>query len=264
MEILKYESKMRMNDLKLAFKRLDDTRHQVINGEMPRMNGNTTVLIAQGVTSTLQNNDPSQALKTQSSFYQQERKALIDKARMNESHISEVIASMTTEFQMQGYGSPDEFDAIMEPFLCEKERLHELEEKRFCEQHAYDIAQDGINRLMSTENLLIEAAHVVRYTHAITKGRGMSDQLEAKLTQLFKKLEGKKSVIWKDDKYEMENGKDNEPLSQLLSVHDNFSLNFLTPFKNNNTLHSRRLSRNLVSLTNYTPEQSNMTFDASQ
>lgn len=267
MDILKYESKLRMNELKSELRKYDDTRHRIIQGDMPRMNGNTTVLIAHGVTSTFNcNTDPSLALKTQTGFYEQERRSLLDKARMNEMHISDLVARMTTEFTMEGYGEPEDFDSIIEPFLLQKERLHELEEKRFCEQHAFDVAQAVINRLISTEHLLIDAAHVVGYTYAITKGRGFSEALEAKLSQLIKKLDGKKNVVWKDDKYEMENNKDNEPVSQLLlSVHDNFSLNFLTPFKNNNTLHSRRLSKNLVSLSHYTPEQStNITFDASQ
>lgn len=265
LEILKYESKFRMNELKMAFKKFDESRQQIIHGELPRMNGNTTVLIAPGIASSLQNIDHSQALKTQLGYFDQERKSLIEKARVNEMHIREVIDDMTTEFEVRGFGSAEQFDSVIEPYLVERERIHELEEKKFCEQHAYDLAQDGINRLIATESLLIEAAHVVRYTHAITKGRGLSDPLEAKLSQLFKKLEGKKSVIWKDDKYAMENDKDNEPaVTQLLSVHENFSLNFLTPFKDNNTLNSRRLSKNLASLTNYTPEQSNITFDASQ
>jgi len=261
LKILKYESKLRMNELKLAFKGLDENRHQVIHGELPKMNGNTTVLITPGVTSTLNNNE---ALKTQLGFYEQERRTLRDESTRNDMDIRDVVASMTTEFEMNGYGTPEDFDALIEPYQCEKELLNELEEKKFCEQHAYDVAQEGINRLMATENLLLEAAHVVRYTHAITKGRGLSEPFEAKLMQLFKKFEGKKNVVWKDDKYAMENDKDNEPLSQLLSVHDNFSLNFLTPRQNNNTLHSRRISKNLVSLNNYTPEQSNITFDASQ
>lgn len=265
LEILKYESKFRMNELKMAFKKFDESRQQIIHGELPRMNGNTTVLIAPGIASSLQSIDHSQALKTQLGYYDQERKSLIEKARVNETHIREVIDDMTTEFEVRGFGSAEQFDSVIEPYLVERERIHELEEKKFCEQHAYDIAQDGINRLIATESLLVEAAHVVRYTHAITKGRGLSDPLEAKLSQLFKKLEGKKSVVWKDDKYAMENDKDNEPaITQLLSVHENFSLNFLTPFKDNNTLNSRRLSKNLASLTNYTPEQSNITFDASQ
>lgn len=265
LEILKYESKFRMNQLKMSFKKFDESRQQIIHGELPRMNGNTTVLIAPGITSSLQNIDHSQALRTQLGYFDQERKSLIEKARVNEIHIRNVIADMTVEFEARGFGGPEEFDSVIEPYLVEKERAQELEEKKFCEQHAYDLAQDGINRLIATESLLIEAAHVVRYTHAITKGRGLSDPLEAKLSQLFKKLEGKKSVVWKDDKYAMENDKDNEPaIAQLLSVHENFSLNFLTPFKDNNTLNSRRLSKNLASLTNYTPEQSNITFDASQ
>lgn len=265
LDTLRYESKFKMNKLKLEFKRLDEGRQQVIHGELPRMNGNTTVLIAPGVTSMLNNTDQSQALRTQSGFFEQERKSLLDETQINEINIGEVLAKMRSEFEIEGYGSSDEFDHVIEPLLNEKERLQELEEKKFSEQHAYDLAQNGINRLLATEDLLLEAAHVVRYVYAINKGRGLSDALENKLSQFFKKLDGKKSVIWKDDKYALENDVDNNrQTSQLLSVHDNFSLNFLTPFKNNNTLHSRRLSRNLVSLTNYTPEQSNTTFDASK
>lgn len=265
LDIRRYESKFKINELKLAFKRLDEARQQVIQGDLPRMNGNTTVLIAPGVTTTLNNIDQSQALKTQLSFFEQERKTLLDTLQMNEIHIREVISSMNAEFEMEGYGSSEEFDSIIEPYLNDRELQLELEEKKVCEQHAYDIAQQSIDRLMATEDLLLESAHNNRYVYAINKGRGLSDSLDNKLSQFFKKFEGKKNVVWKDHKYEMENDQDNsKPVSKLLSVHDNFSLNFITPFKNNNTLHSRRLSKNLVSLTNYTPEQSNTTFDASK
>lgn len=265
LEILRYESKFRMNELRLSFKRLDEARQQVIHGEVPRMNGNTTLLIAQGITNTLGNSEQSQALKAQLDFFEQERRNLLEKMKLNEMRIRDVISSMTTEFELKGYGPATDFDQIIEPFIMEKERTQELDEKKFGEQHAYDLAQCGYNRMMATENLLLEAVNVIRYTHAITRGRGgFSDSLESKLNQLYKKLEGKKSVIWKDDKYAMENNNDDVPLTKLSSVHDHFSLNFLTPFRNNNTVHSRRLSKNLVSLNNYTPEQSNITFDASQ
>lgn len=260
MELLQYESKFRMNELKQVFKKLDDSRNQIINGELPKMNGNITMLLeTKSITASLSN---YAQLRAQLEFYDQERSSLVDKAKMNEIHIRDTLASMTSEFEVRGYGSSDEFDQLIEPYLREKETGQELEEKVFSEQHAYDVAQDGMNKLMTTENLLVEAAYVIRYIQAIIKGRGLSDLVEAKLAQMLKKLEGKKNVVWKDDKYESENNT-NEPMAQLLSVHDNFSLNFLTPFKNNNTLHSRRLSKNLVSLSNYTPEQSNTTFDAS-
>lgn len=266
LEILRYESKFRMNELKLAFKRLDDARSKAIHGDLQRpSDNNTTQLFANALSQeNIFNPDHGLALKSQLGFFEQERKTLLDKININDAYIRDVISSMTAEYEMEGYGTPEKFEALIEPYIGEKERLLEVEEKKHCEQHAFDIAQTGFNRLIATEGLLVEAAGVVRYTHAITKGRCLSEQLEAKLMQLFKKLEGKKSVVWKDDKYAMENDTDNTPLTQLLSVHDNFSLNFLTPFKNNNSLLSRRLSKNLVSLTNYTPEQSNVTFDVSE
>lgn len=271
LEMLRNESKFRMNELKLEFKKLDEARQQVLHGPIPKMNGNTTVLLVPAAPSVFYSNDQSQALRTQLDFYDSERKALLGKASENEIRINEVLSHMTTEYEMRGYGTAEEFDAIIEPYLCEKEQSLEIEQKATSEQHAYDLAQMGINRLISTEGLLADAAHVVRYIQAVTKDSGLSASLETRISQLLKKMDGKKSLIWKDDKYAMENDKNNELMTQLNSVHDNFSLNF-TPFKNNNTLHSRRLSHNLVSLSNYTPErcsfeesmQNNATFDASQ
>lgn len=271
MDVLRYESKYRMNELKLTFKRLDESRqNSVHNSSYSKMNANSTFSITNGLTGALPEitTEQSQALKTQLSFYEQERAVLLDRIDANEDQIDKTISKMSNEFVMRGFGSRDDFDEMIKNFITEKERAQELEEKKFCEQHAYDIAQQGFTRLMNTEDLLTEAANVIRYTHAIAKGRGkvedLSEPLEARLVNCLKKLEGKKSVIWKDDKYEMENNRSNEPLGQLASIHENFSLNFLTPFRNNNTLHSRRLSKNLVQLTSYTPEQSNTTFDASQ
>lgn len=268
LDILKYESKHRTHELKLTFKQMDEAR-QSVSQSSHIMNGNTTFLSASGLTGTLpiinnNNGTDSQALRVQLKYYEQERTSLVDRAESNEKQINAVLTKMATEFSMRGFGSPDDFDETIRAFITEKERIQELEEKKICEQYAYDLAQEGFNRLMATENLLNEAANVIRYTHAVAKGRGLSEPLEAKLSNILKKIEGKKSVIWKDDKYEMENNKANEPLSHLSSIHDNFCLNFLTPFRNNNTLHSRRLSKNLVQQTSYTPEQSNTTFDASQ
>lgn len=250
LEILNYESKLRKNELKLAFKEMDEARHQAIHGELPRFKANSTYNITQ---------DHSHALRTQLGYFERERQSLLDRARANEEKIQEALLSLTPESELRGC------EAALQTYLCEKELNNELEEKKLCEQHAYDIAQAGINRLLGTEELLVEAAHVMRYIHAITKGRGLSDSSEAKISELFKKVDGKKSVIWKDDKFAVENERNDQPLSQLLDIHENFSLNFLTPHRNNNnTLRSRRISNNLVSLSNYTPEQnSNATFDAS-
>jgi len=267
MDVLRYESKFRMNELKLTFKSLDESRQSINKGtNYPKVNGNSTFSVTNGLTGTIPeiNLEQSQALKTQLSYYERERTALLERIDSNEDQIDNVISKMSNEFTMRGFGTREEFDEIIKQFITERERLQELEEKKFCEQHAYDLAQQGFTRLMNTEDLLTEAANVIRYTHAIARGRGLSDQLESRLANCLKKLEGKKNVIWKDDKFEMENNRSNEPLGQLLSIHDNFSLNFLTPFRNNNTLHSRRLSKNLVQLSNYTPEQTNTTFDASQ
>lgn len=271
LEMLRNESKFRMNELKLEFKKLDESRQQILHGPIPKMNGNTTVLLVPAAPSVFFSNDQSQALRAQLEFYDGERKALLGKASENEIRINQVLSHMVTEFEMRGYGTAEEFDALIEPYLCEREQSLEIEQKAKSEQHAYDLAQVGINRLITTESLLAEAAHVVRYIQAVTKDSGLSASLETRITQLLKRLDGKKNLVWKDDKYAMENDKNNELMTQLNSIHDNFSLNF-TPFKNNNTLHSRRLSHNLVSLSNYTPErtsfdesmQNNATFDASQ
>lgn len=265
MEILKYESKLRMNQLRLALKESDELQRRAINGEVSVLNGNQTVTIGPNITRSLTSTDQPQALRRQQEYYDQERSALLDRAKLNEMHIQDVISSMTTEFQLKGYGTPEDFDLVMEPFVADKERCQEIEEKKFSEQHAYDIAQCVCNRLRSIEGLLVLTARELRYAADVARVRGFSDSFGSKLSQLFKKFEGKKSVVWKDDKYAMENNEEDLPLSKLSSVHDNFSLNFLTPFRNNNTLHSRRLSRNLVTFTNYTPDHSlNATFDASQ
>lgn len=264
LELLKYESKFRMNELKLVFKKMDEARQQIVTGDVPTMNGNSTFILAPGSKNGYINTDQSQAIKAQLDFFENERKSLMESVKMNEIHIRDVITSMTTEFEIGGYGTPDDFDTEISPYITERELTQELEEKIISEQHAYDLAQEGMTRLIATEDLLVEASNIVRYTHAITRARGLSDPLEAKLSQLFKRLEGKKNVVWKDDKYATENESRKKTSYKITSVHDNFSLNFLTPFKNNNTLTSRRLSRNLVSFNNYTPEQTNTTFDASQ
>lgn len=193
LEILSYESKLRKNELKLAFKEMDEARHQATQGDLPKFNGNSTICLTSS-------QDHTHALRTQSACYQQKRQALLDRTRANEAKIQDTLLNMTTEFELRGYGTPDQFDTTMHTYLCEKELHHELEEKKLCEQHAYDIAQDGINRLLATEELLVEAAQVMRYIHAITKGRGLSDSTEAKISQLFRKLDGKKNVIWKDQR----------------------------------------------------------------
>lgn len=264
MDILRYESKYRMNELKLTFKSIDELRQQLVATNHSETNGNSTILLASGLTGTLPNIEQAAALKTQMKHWEQERTQLLERADASEEQIESVISKMSTEFVMRNFGTRDEFDEVIRSFVIERERCQELEEKKFCEQHAYDLAQQGFDRLMSSENLLSDATSVVKYTLAVIAGRGFSEKLVSKLSELLKKFGGKKSVIWKDVKYELENNKADEPLSQLASVHDNFSLNFLTPFRNNNTLHSRRLSKNLVSLSSYTPEQSNTTFDASQ
>ena len=265
MDVLRYESQYRINELKLTFKKLDEARQNLV--QYPKMNGNSTFsLSTNGLTGTIPEitTECSQALKNQLAFFEQGRASLLERVDSNEEQIENTITKMSNEFVRRGFGSSDDFDEVIKNYIVEKERQQELDEKKFCEQHAYDLAQQGFNRLMGTEDLLSEAANVIRYTHAVTKGRGLSDQLEARLANCLRKLEGKKSVIWKDDKFEMENSRSNEPLGQFGSIHENFSLNFLTPFRNNNTLHSRRLSKNLVQFSSYTPEQSNTTFDASQ
>lgn len=269
LDILKYESKYRTNELKLTFKQLDDIRQQIIHKNSWSQNGNSTFLSASELTGTLpiynnnnNNHGDSQALRAQLKYYEQERAALLERAEANEALIEDKLQAMENEFVARRYGSREEFTEITSSLIKEIVTVQELEEKKFCEQYAYDLAQQGFSRLSSTEDLLNDATSVIKYAHTVYKGKGDDGPTMSKFAHILKKL-GKKSVIWKDDKYEMENNKDNHPLSQLASIHENFSLNFLTPFRDNNTLQSRRLSKNLVSLSNYTPEQSNLTFDAS-
>lgn len=256
--IRKYESKYRSHELKLAFKQMDEAR-QSAAPSIHAMNGNTTYLT--GLASNNNNISDGQAIKVQLKHFEQERVNLEKELEDNKEQINAVLSNMSHEFSERGL----DFKKTIQAFVNEQEKNQELEELKIGEQYAYDLAQEGINRLMSTEDLLNEATHVLRDTYKITKARGLSITLESKLSNLLKKLEGKKSVIFKDDKYEMENNKAEEPLAHLSNIHDNFSLNFLTPFKNNNNnLHSRKLTRDLVQKASYTPEQSNTTFDVSQ
>lgn len=272
LEILNYESKYRMNELNLTFKQLDDARQRIVTSSSSGTGGNSTFLKANELTGILpisnnnnNNNGDNLGIRTQLRHYEQERATLLERVQKNEELIAGVLQDMSQEFVDKRYGSHEEFARIISIFIEEKDINQELEEKKFCEQHAYDLAQKGFNRLSTAEHLLNEIASDLKRALTIQKGLGTqaSEWLGSNLSDILAKIKVRRGIVWKDNKYEMENNNDNQPMSQLASIHENFSLNFLTPFRNNNTLSSRRLSKNLVSMSNYTPEQSNLTFDAS-
>lgn len=241
-DMLKISIEAKKNELKLFYKRLDEAKsHDELNSQ-----------------------EQFRAIESKLDYYNQELRKLNEEFRYNDMCIRDKVACMTTEFEFSDYGTPEEFEAIIEPYKRERDLLQDLEDKNAKEQYAFDLAYDALDKYITAKDLLQDTSVMLKKLHTIMRGRGLnlSDETESKLAQLFKKLEGKKNVNWKDDRYEIENGPENRP--PLLDFHEVFNI-VSTPFRNNNTLLSRRLSKNLVSLTNYTPEQSNnITFDASQ
>lgn len=109
------------------------------------------------------------------------------------------------------------------------------------EKHASDVARTLIKRLESNEELIIDMESLLRTTHQVLSGTNrLSDEMDERFIAVRRRIEGKKSVVWRDDQAEA---------TITVSRHELENMFILNVFRANPSSPSCRKSRKSRQLT---------------
>ena len=136
--------------------------------------------------------DPLQALYNQKLHYSGLKTSLETKVEENENKIKRI------ESELKEQTEPD--DWLIERFFIDEDMKAEFKDKTFAEKHAIEIAKEILCRLESNEDLMTESVRLNRHSYHSLNGMGrLSEELEEAFNSLLRRVEGKKSVNWKDN-----------------------------------------------------------------
>lgn len=136
--------------------------------------------------------DPLQALYNQKLHFSGQKSSLENKVEENENKIKRI------ENELKEQTSSD--DWLIDRFFTNENMNAEFKDKSFAERHAIEIAKEILCRMESNEDLMIESVKLNRHSYHCLNGMGrLSEELEIAFTSLLRKVEGKKSVNWKDN-----------------------------------------------------------------
>lgn len=111
------------------------------------------------------------------------------------------------------------------------------------EKHASDVARTLIKRLESNEELIIDMESLLRTTHQVLSGTNrLSDEMDERFNTVRRRIEGKKSVVWRDDQAEATITVSRHELENM------FSLNVFRANASSPSCRKSRKSRQLTSI----------------
>jgi hypothetical protein len=111
------------------------------------------------------------------------------------------------------------------------------------EKHATEVARTLIKRLETNEELIIDMESLLTMTRDVLSGTNrLSDEMDERFIALHRRIEGKKSVVWRDDQ------SDNTITVSRHELESMFSLTVFRANPNSPTAKKSRKSRQLTSI----------------
>lgn len=96
-----------------------------------------------------------------------------------------------------------EKDWLVDAYFRDNNLVAQSKDMVLSEKHAQDVAKTLIRRLESNEELIIDMESLIRTTHQLLSGTNrLSEEMDEKFNSLRRRIEGKKSVVWRDDQNE--------------------------------------------------------------
>ncbi|CAG2100216.1 unnamed protein product [Medioppia subpectinata] len=177
--LMECESNLKKIDLRLLFRKYDIERHKLMASEEYDMNAITKA-------------DPLQSLYNQKLHYSDQKSTLELKVEENENKIKRIESELKEQ--------TGEEDWLINRYFIDENMKTEFNDKSFAEKHSTEMAKEILSRLDTNEELMTESVKLNRHSYHCLNGMGrLSEELGNAFTSLLRKVEGKKSVIWKDD-----------------------------------------------------------------
>jgi len=184
-------------------------------------------------------NDQLQALYNQKLHYSHQKSTVEAKVEDNETKIKRIENELREQTGSE--------DWLIDTFFNNHNMVAEFKDKSFAERHSTEIAKELLSRLDTNEELMTESVKLNRHAYHCLNGMGrLSEELGSAFSNLLRKVEGKKSVVWRDDMTSPKLCKRKE-VENLFSL-PTYSALPKTPLANT--------SRALVSICNITPSYS--------
>lgn len=91
-------------------------------------------------------------------------------------------------------------DWLCKTYIANHRLTVENRDRAFAHRHITEQAKVLLKRIEANEELVIEQAHLLHKVYQIMSGMNrLSEELEGSFNSILKKIEGKKSVVWRDD-----------------------------------------------------------------
>jgi kinesin family protein 18/19 len=200
-QILDAESNLRKLDLKLILRKIEKERMESLGSDRGD-----------------DDKDSFGSLHTKKLHYIDVKSNVEEKLKENAAAITQI------EKDLQSKVGP--FDWFLEAYFKDANLQQESKDVLQSEKHAIDISKTLVKRLEANEELVLEQADLLRYSHNFLGGiERLSEELDDRFTALQRKAEGKKSVVWRDD--------ESDPILKTVTPHELQNVYHLGVFRAN-------------------------------
>ena len=230
-QIMDAESNLKKLDLRLILRKIEKERLENLGSDR----------------ADVDNFDSFGSLHTKKLHYLDVRSDVEDKLRENEMAINQIEKDLRSKV-----GDKDWF---IDAYFRDANLVQESLDVEKAQKHYQDISKIFYQRLESNEELILEQADLLRHSHNFLGGiERLSEELDDRFTSLQRKVEGKKSVVWRDD--------ESDTILKTITPHELQSVYYLNVFRANPTSHAMssprrigsRKSRQLTSVHCMTPD----------
>ena len=90
-------------------------------------------------------------------------------------------------------------DIVIQSYFLENNCHAQIKDFTYCEKHTANIIEDVLSRDVANQELIIKSFGFAYRTYNVLNAQGLlSEDMDTKYKALIQKIEGKKSVVWKD------------------------------------------------------------------
>ncbi|RWS31043.1 kinesin-like protein KIF18A [Leptotrombidium deliense] len=177
-ELMECESNTRKIDLRLMLRKLESKRIKVLTGRNEEGDASKK--------------DHLRALYSQKVHYDDVKEVLLKKIEDNEKILSDLEADVRKRTETG--------DLLIDAYFTDQHLKTEFKDMCYAEKHANEIANELMSRFDANEEVIVEAMSLIRHTHLLLSGMNrLSEELQEKFLAIQRKVEGKKSVVWRDN-----------------------------------------------------------------
>ncbi|KAI1295387.1 Kinesin-like protein KIF18A [Halotydeus destructor] len=175
-QLMENQSKAKKIDFKLMMRKLDNERRNALtqreSGEVP--------------------NEPSAGLHNSKLHYSEVKDSLEKEIEQNQKSLDRLKEELLTKT-----GSND---WLILNYFSEHNLKADFKDFSYSEMHALDMSKELLSRLESNEEENVETMSLLRHFYMILNGQNrLTDDTKAKYDRIIRRIDGKKSVVWRDN-----------------------------------------------------------------